>query len=330
MIVESPNITGRIDALTWNDFTKWLHTRSETPLEYVIKVILALTIYVVISEALGRIVKAIQNALSRVNFSQKLIHILLNIIMYSIQIFIIIVSVIQLYLVEYNNIALFIVLAIVAIMLGFKLKSFRFSRFLDSMGFESEIFSFEGANKAFDYVASIIYRIASVAFVIMIIIAIRFGINYVTGSGGEDITSYIKSPDYVIERKLGTSFYENDSIKGTIPEYSSGVLSVRSDDDLNIIYIDGVQVGVNTTSRRYSFYGVEVNQPEIKAVREMYYSYDEMTQAAKDIAGGNSNTYFYYNNERNDCLVLTVSSSSNRVVGITYYTDFEKISKTLF
>lgn len=40
-------------------------------------------------------------------------------------------------------------------------------------------------------------------------------------------------------------------------------------------------------------------------------------------------TYFYYNNEHNDCVALTVNDTTNRIVGITYFYDFNKIMETI-
>ena len=42
---------------------------------------------------------------------------------------------------------------------------------------------------------------------------------------------------------------------------------------------------------------------------------------------GASRVHYYYNIRNNDCLVLTVNSHSNRVVSVTYYTDYDMIVK---
>lgn len=40
-------------------------------------------------------------------------------------------------------------------------------------------------------------------------------------------------------------------------------------------------------------------------------------------------TYFYYNNEQNDCVALTINDTTNRITGITYFYDFNKIMEKI-
>ena len=48
-----------------------------------------------------------------------------------------------------------------------------------------------------------------------------------------------------------------------------------------------------------------------------------------DMAGGNSTAYYYYNMSENDCFVLIVNEQSNRVVAMTYFNNYSKITETL-
>ena len=90
--------------------------------------------------------------------------------------------------------------------------------------------------------------------------------------------------------------------------------------------MDGEQIGVNTSGREYQFYGVSVNQPEIDAVHHMTYQSTGFGEEVQKMPGA-SRVHYYYNIRNNDCLVLTVNSHSNRVVSVTYYTDYDMIVK---
>jgi hypothetical protein len=96
-----------------------------------------------------------------------------------------------------------------------------------------------------------------------------------------------------------------------------------------VVYLNGKQIGVNTDSRKYRFYGIGINDPEQTAMKKTTYVYDDSMVVLTDMLGGKSKTYFYYNKKNKDCLALTISDSTNRVVNMTYYTDYKKSTATL-
>ena len=61
----------------------------------------------------------------------------------------------------------------------------------------------------------------------------------------------------------------------------------------------------------------------------MTYEYDDCMILLDDVTNGESDTYFYYNEKKNDCLVLTVNNRSNRIADMTYYTDYKKVTEKL-
>ena len=144
------------------------------------------------------------------------------------------------------------------------------------------------------------------------------GTTYLTGSGGKDITSKLTMTEDELAKDMKIEFEDNaDKVKGVQQYSNSKDVKVRSGKELNIIYIDGKQMGINTSSRKYRFFDVGINDAEGSLV------------VLADMTGGHSDAYYYFNKEKNDCLVLNVNKENNRVVNMTYYTDYKKVTETL-
>lgn len=176
---------------------------------------------------------------------------------------------------------------------------------------------------------TVVLRVVAILFVALLVFAFYKMAIYFTASGGKDITSSLTKSEDEISKELGITFEDNAERVRAIPQYSSGTVTVKSGNELHIVYINGKQVGVNTDSRKYRFFNVGINDPEQTALRDMTYQYDDSMIVMNDLLGGNSSTYFYYNKKNKDCLVLTVSDKTNRIVSMTYYTNFKKATETL-
>ena len=68
---------------------------------------------------------------------------------------------------------------------------------------------------------------------------------------------------------------------------------------------------------------------EVDADRDMTFEADGAMSILSDMTGGKSDAYYYYNEKNNDCLVVIVSKESNRVVDLTYYYDYKKVTENL-
>ena len=176
---------------------------------------------------------------------------------------------------------------------------------------------------------SIIGKIVGAVVIIAVIAFLCYGIFYLIGSGGEDISSKLTMTEDELAEDMELTFEDNPSKVKSVQHYSNGTISVRSAGELNVIYIDGKQYGINTSSRRYKFFNVAINQPEKTAIRDMTFQYDDCYSIINDMMGGNSDSYYYYNKSTKEALVLVVSKRTNRIVDMTYYTDYKKISEKL-
>ena len=166
-------------------------------------------------------------------------------------------------------------------------------------------------------------------FVLGILILLWKGINYVVGSGGKDITENLALSEDEISKNLGITFEDNNDRAKWIPQYSGGTVTVRSGDELHVVYINGKQAGVNTDSRKYRFFNVGINDAEYDALNNMTFEYDDSYSVLNDMMEGDSNAYFYCSKKNKDCLVLVVSDKTNRIVSMTYYTSYKKVTAAL-
>ena len=168
----------------------------------------------------------------------------------------------------------------------------------------------------------------------LVIVALAvFGIikvvNFIVNSGGKDISEYLAKSESEIAQELGLTFEQHDERAPMIQQYSGGKVTVRSAGDLEVIYIDGKQVGVATDGRDYRFFGIGINDMGPRLEYIITYKYEKIFVVANDLTGGNSESKFFYNTADNTCLVITLNTTSNRVVYMTYFTDLALISKDL-
>lgn len=172
---------------------------------------------------------------------------------------------------------------------------------------------------------SIIYKVIGLVLLLVAIIFIARGVKYMTGSGGKDITDELTKTEEEIASDMKIKFEDNDARLRAIPQYAKGTVTVRSGKDLHIVYLNDEQVGVNSDSRKYRFFGVGINDPEKTALNKMTYQYEDCIVIANDLIAGNSDTFFYYNKKNNDAFVLAINKNSARVVNMTYFTDCKKM-----
>lgn len=167
---------------------------------------------------------------------------------------------------------------------------------------------------------------------LMIGVVLFFGGKYIMSilsPEGMDITSILNKDADTIASVLGVTFQDNTEWVSQIHQYSTGTTTVKAADDIGIIYIDGKQAGVHIRDEKYTIYGIQIGQGEQNAYDNMTYPYDDFLSILNDMAEGKTTTYYYYSNERNDCVALTVNDTTNRIVGITYFYDFNKIMETI-
>ena len=299
-----------------SDFTEWIHGGKNTVINSLLKITIALLIYLIINGVLSKIILILQNKLDEKNVDEKLVMIFPGIIKYILLTFIIFASIVQLIIVDINSIPALVVYACICVGISVPETIKNATTFTDNK-FANSLINFG-------------YKAIGVMIVFIIVLAAYQGVVKFLDSGAraQDITECLTSKKKSIEKKLGTEFTTDVTDKIHLFNNQPDDITIKSDGTLNLIYLKGKRIGINTSSNKYKFYNIAVKQPEVTALKETTYSYEDYAQAIDTRLDG-SKTYYYYNSKNNDCLVLSVSSISNRITEITYYSDYSKI-KNLF
>lgn len=145
---------------------------------------------------------------------------------------------------------------------------------------------------------------------------------------GEDITQLLDKKEDVVAKELDVTFADNPTMASRVYQYSKGTVSVRGTEDLGIVYIDGKQIGVHIASNKYTMFGVQTGDGEKEMYDHTSYPYDSFTTIL-DTMGGKGTVYIYYNEQRNDCIVFYINNTTNRIVSMTYFNDYKKVTETL-
>lgn len=332
---------------TWKELIDWFYNNDGSVSDYIIKIIIAVIIFMAVSEIITRLARLLQSTLDASKVNRYVSRFLIWIIKHSILIYVIMIMVNQLLKVEASPLVTFTASACIVLLLVVegvltKLISQVIHFVADLFRDEDDPFYYDSTviripalssktstGRFIRMISGILYRVTGIAIAVIVVFFCYKGILYVTRSGGAEMSWVIFKSEYSMSQDLGTLFVENDSLIEDIPIYADGRISVKTGNELNLIYFNGQKVGVNTSSRDYKFYGVSINQPEVKAVKEMTYDYEETTQVVQDIGNGVSNSYIYYNRTRGDALILVVNKGSNRVASMTYYTDLKPIASKL-
>ena len=153
--------------------------------------------------------------------------------------------------------------------------------------------------------------------------------KYLIGSSGEDITNYLPLTEMEISDTLGIEFEQHNELAKGVQQYSGGTVTVKEGKGLQVVYINGQQVGVCTTSRDWRFFGIGINDPWKDAQGKMTYKSEGSFTVLNDMLEGSSTSYYYYDTAKNTCFVLTVNANSGRVAYMAFFTDFRFVTKDL-
>ncbi len=299
------------------DFIKWIHGESNTVISSLVKIGLALFIFLIIYGALSKIIDIIQDYLYEKDIDKNLVKIFPKVIMYILVTFLIFAATIQLFIVGITSIPAMVIFVCICISIAVP---------------ESVLKAAHFTNNGF---ANIVIDLSYKAIGIMIVFSFVFMtyqgvVTFLdSGSRAQDITHCLTLSQKKIESKLETTFSESITAKDKIFSDSPDNISVKTDGSLNLIYMDGKRIGVNTSSNKYKFYNIAVNQPEVKALKETTYEFEGYTQALVGISGKSTKTYYYYNTMQNDCLAISVNNVTNRISDLTYFSDYSKIKNLL-
>lgn len=146
----------------------------------------------------------------------------------------------------------------------------------------------------------------------------------------KDLTPLMHSSYDELDAQIDGEFTRDTKMDKYIPKLADNItIEAYSGGDIYPFMVDGEFGGIHLAERKWEMYGVSVGMAEAEAVKKTTYVYEKSMVTILDLAGGQSNAYYYYNKKNNDCLVMTVNGTSNKVVAVTYYRDYNKLTQNL-
>ena len=302
------------EATKAQDMIFWLHGNTVTLSEYAIKLLIALIVFIIFNAIQNGFFKLVKRHLDARGVKESFSGLVLNLVKYILLGFLVLATILQLIITGGDNLFALALYTYLCVQIGVPTREIR--RFLSEK------------SPAMELLLTLMGRVLAMILLVALGFGIYAGLQYFLRSGGKDISPYLTMDEYELSAQLKTDFEENAELSRALSR-SNDPVTVRSDRELNLIYYGDTLVGFNTTGRKYQIYGVAVNEPEISAVHNMMYGADGSKREVADFGGGASDSHYYYNRIRNDCLVLTVNRHSNRVVSVTYYNDFQRIQSSI-
>ncbi len=163
---------------------------------------------------------------------------------------------------------------------------------------------------------------------ILFIVVLYFGYQYVTTNmttEAIDVTTYADVRADLVENGLGVTFKDDREMANEVVHFADGKVSVKGNGELGVVSINGIRKGLFVKSSTYSLYGIRIGDKEVSVERNTTFAFDSSTFDIGDKAQGDSVTVFYYNVKNGDCIAVTYNNSSNRVINMAYYNDYETI-----
>ncbi|MGN0495563.1 MAG: hypothetical protein ACI4GW_04995 [Lachnospiraceae bacterium] len=146
---------------------------------------------------------------------------------------------------------------------------------------------------------------------------------------GTDVTKILSKPEMELEKDLGITFTDNTTWARNMIQYSGGEMTIRSNEDIGVVYIDNKRVGVHIESNKYTMYGIQVGMGEKKVYDTLSstYQFDNFMTLVDNDGKKGTTTYYYYRARKNDCIAIVIKNNTNRVDSVTYYNNYKLIIK---
>ena len=145
-----------------------------------------------------------------------------------------------------------------------------------------------------------------------------------------DLSHCTKMTEAELEDELGTTFKREEKMDKFIPHWlESGTFEAKSGKGLYTFSIDGEYKGFHIDKKRYSFYGLNIGERYDAADVTFKFPYTGSFFIINDLANGVSPADYYYNENTNECVIVTINNNSGQVVAITYTNDYRKMTENL-
>ncbi len=332
--------------ITWEEIKEWIYNNNSSLASYFAKLFIGMMIYIIIADYVKKAVEKLQGKLNKKASDYWLGFFALGIFQLIIDSVLVCIIIRQLNIVEVDPLATIAVSGGVVIILTLQgvltkqiKKIIHFFVFLArgedvKLPNSKEIHlpkveRYSPSGKFLHFLFKLIGEFVGAAIAILIVLLSYRGINSLLGSGGVEIATIAKLPEYRITAETGKRFEWDDDLIDDIPVFSDGYVKVKTNGDLNLIYFNEHKVGVNIDTKKYKIYGVSINQAEVSIQKKMTYKYSGEMEIIGGMYGNKYDLTLYYNTQNNDGLIIMSNGKNNRVSSVTYYHDLKTISQKL-
>ncbi|MCR5148891.1 MAG: hypothetical protein K6C35_07985 [Eubacterium sp.] len=344
-----------IFVLAMTELKSWIHLNRASIWSYTVKALLGMLLYIVVSDTLTVLVTKIITGQTDEDISlrdlkkseyNRLAFIILTLIKYTLLVGLLYEIIHHLHIIEIDptvTMAISTCIILLLVVQGYLVKKIkRIIRLtvnvtkgkdidltssheikIDALRKDSE------ACRTMRFTGSVLSKLGSFIIAIIIVYIANQGIAYVIDSKGTDITALLRYSESKIAAETKTNFIVDVNGSEKLPIGLGDHYTVKTDGDLNLIYVNRRLVGINTSSRKYKIYGVAINQGEVYAMKQMFYPHEDFIKITPNDYDVYSNSYLYYSRKKNDCFLLTVNNTSNRIASLTYFTDYRLIHDIL-
>lgn len=171
--------------------------------------------------------------------------------------------------------------------------------------------------------------IIKIAVLALLVVGAVFLVKKLIKSDPKELKDCVNMNTEQLEKELGIKLTRNDTTVKRVRHYSNGTLTTDGNDEIAVLYLDGKQLGIHIDSDKYKLYGIEIYMPRYTVEKKMTYQKENTMQILNDMYSGTSTSVFYYNTTNNDCIMVNYNDKTNRVVSMTYFNNFNRISEKL-
>ena len=327
--------------LTWRELVDWIYLNNDSVAAYLVKVFIAIFIYIVASDFIKKIFRKVQKSMEKKDINKFFSQYAIYIPMYMILTCMIITMYDHLNKIEVSpkvTIVVFLFIFLVLAVKGF------FTRLITNairstkralrgddddeyIGFTQIYIPRFITSRSIRTLLDFGFKLVGVSVAAFLFYFSYQGIIYMLDTNGEEINYVFDQPDHIIEKDLETEFKDDFTLVDSMPIFADGRVTVKSDGELNIIYVNNERIGFNTTGRKYKFFGISINQTEISLKHRVTFFYDKVYHNMLSAYGGKSNMTYFVNEETGACVLVIIGGTSNKVVSVSYFTDFERVTE---
>ncbi|MBO4863063.1 MAG: hypothetical protein J5517_01720 [Eubacterium sp.] len=142
-----------------------------------------------------------------------------------------------------------------------------------------------------------------------------------------DVTNMACDNESQLSGKLGLSFRNSDVYTAKVRVLSDELVQAKAAEGFSVYYINGTQEGIFFDSKKYSLYGLKVDDICDENFSNTTFKYNETYGEIVDYHAGKKYNYYLYNTATNECMIVTYDTVKKTIIELGYFYDYKEIIK---